>query len=544
MISKVRYGRYGKIMAGMGLLLFAMVLVASHAQAVAINTGNSNLDVRFDNSVTYSAIFRVADQNETYMASDDLNDSEGNFDKGLVMNRFDLTSELDVAYNDFGVRASGTGWYDFVYNEKNDNDTTGMINHTSVASDEFTDDVETWHGRNAELLDAFTWGAFDMGSSTLRYRVGQFAQQWGTAFFPPFGANSISGALQPLNIMKVTTIPNIVLKEVLMPVPQATVGFQVTDELEIGAIYQFKWEETRLFGSGSYFSPVDFVGPIGSELGPAGSTRLSDVEASDDGQYGIQAKYMSPWNMDFGFYFLNVHSREAYAVMVIDGDAADPSTYHPVNYYFLYPEDIEYYGASVDTNVGNYPLSLEVTYRRNAPLAAAPAVMQVFGQSKVDNDDDPIWPVGQTLHFDISSFSGSNPGRLFCDSYDVILEVGIDHLLTVDKNEDLLDEETKDTAVMAQVHYEPKWYQVFPGWDFYVPIEVCYSPEGRASGMQGKAYGQHHGGYASIGVTGWYNAVWQTGLNYKNFFGTTGFDAWDAPWVDRDIVSFYVTRSF
>jgi hypothetical protein len=546
----MRCARYGNITAGMAVLLFALVLVASQTWAMNFETGNSDFDVRFDNTVTYGAVARVKDQNEELLADSNTDDAERNFDKGLVMNRFDLLSELDLIYKKFGVRLSGSAWYDFVYNEENDNDSPTTVNHDSTDYNEFTDETQKWHGRNAELLDAFTWGAVDMGASTFRYKAGQFGQMWGKAFFPPFGANSIAGALAPLNVGYAATVPNIELKKVIMQVPQVSAGLQITDELEIGAIYQFQWEPNRLFAAGSYFSPADLIGPLGAERILAGPDNLGlafdrthDVEARDDGQGGIQLTFTTPWNMELGFYALRVHSRDFYVITGLEmgtPPGAPPGVTVPLpdHYYYLYPEDIEYYGLSVDTNIGTYPFSVEMTYRRNAPLASKDITLMP-GQT-FDNDDDPLYPVGQTLHVDITSFSPSNTGRLFCDEYDVIFEIGIDHLLKVDENEDMLKEDTKDTAVMAMLVYEPKWHQVLSGLDLSLPMGVGYSFEGRAAGMQGGTYGNHEGGSWNIGIKAVYNAQWKVGLTYTDFFGKTEYQ----PWNERDTVGFYVTRTF
>jgi hypothetical protein len=538
MILKLRWGRSGKIMVGLGLLLFAFVSAAQQAHALVIETGHPDFDVRFDNAVTYSAVARVKDQNNDLLNDPNKDDAERNFDKGLVMNRIELLSELDLIYKRFGLRFSGTAWYDHVYNTKNDNDSETTVNHSSTDYNEFTDETQKWHGKNAELLDAFTWGGVDLGSTTLRYKAGQFGQQWGKAFFPPFGANSVSGALAPLNLGYAATVPNVELKKAIMSVPQVSAGLQITDELEIGGIYQFMWEPNRMFGAGSYFSPADIVGPPGAERIIAGPDNLGpvfehgdDVEARDDGQFGVQMTYVTPLNMELGLYALRVHSRDFYVITAL-GETG------PSHYYYLYPEDIEYYGASIDTNIGRYPLSVEATYRRNAPLASEDITL-LPGQT-FDNDDDPLYPVGQTLHVDLTSFNGGNAGRVLCDEYDIILEVGIDHLLAVDKNDEKKKSDTKDTAVMVMAVFTPKWYQVLPGLDLYLPMGITYSPEGRAAGMQTGSYGNHQGGSYNIGVQVWYNLVWKAGLTYTDYFGDTE----NQPWNERDTIGFYLTRTF
>lgn len=548
MISKMRCGRCGKIIAGMGMLLFTLVLVAFQAQAMVLDTGNPDLFVRFDNTVKYSAGLRVADQNQELMAVPNTDDAERNFDKGLVLNRFDLLSEFDMQYNKFGVRFSGAGWYDFVYTSENDNDSQYTVNQYSVDYNEFTDDTKKWHGRGAELLDAYTWGAVDMGDMTLRYRAGQYAQQWGETMF--LADNGITGALAPINVAKVATVPNAELKEFIMPVPQAWAGLQVTDEIEISAVYQFQWEPNRLFAAGSYYSPADLIGPLGSERILAGPdnqglafVRTDDVEASDDGQYGLKVKWVSPIGVDFGLYYLNVHSRGFYVITGLElgtppGAPPDVMVPLPNYYYFLYPEDIKYYGVTATTNIGIYPLSVEATYRTNAPLASNDITLMP-GQT-FTNDDDPLYPVGNTLHVAFTSFSPGNAGRLFCDEYDIIAEVAFDYLASVDKNEDMLLDGTKDFAWEVQVAYTPKWHQVFPNWDLYLPMGIAYSPEGRAAGMQSGAMGNHHGGSWNFGLEAWYNQVWKMGLAYTDYFGKIE----NQPFKDRDTVQFYITRTF
>src|SRR6202008_5001060 len=52
-------------------------------------------------------------------------DADYGFGTGVVSNRFDLLSELDVAWKQkFGFRVSGAGWWDLAY--RNDTDSDGL----------------------------------------------------------------------------------------------------------------------------------------------------------------------------------------------------------------------------------------------------------------------------------------------------------------------------------------------------------------------------------------------------------------------------------
>ncbi len=92
------------------------------AQAFEIDSGNPEVKIRWDTTAKYSAAARVKDASSTLKGSANFDDGDRNFDRGLISNRVDLLSELDVIYRGFGVRVSGAGWYDTVYNRSNDND--------------------------------------------------------------------------------------------------------------------------------------------------------------------------------------------------------------------------------------------------------------------------------------------------------------------------------------------------------------------------------------------------------------------------------------
>ena len=118
------------------------LLWMSAAWAMDIETGNPDLKLRWDNSVKYSAAVRVRDPSAVLMSDPNQDDGDRDFrKKGLVSNRIDLLSDLDLVYQDaFGLRVSGAAWYDTVYNRHNENDSpraspnAGRASHGPVAS--------------------------------------------------------------------------------------------------------------------------------------------------------------------------------------------------------------------------------------------------------------------------------------------------------------------------------------------------------------------------------------------------------------------------
>src|SRR5690606_7310248 len=132
-------------------------------------------------------------------------DGNRNFKKGLISNRVDWLSELDVVYaKRYGFRLSGAAWYDSVYNQRNDHDSPGTSNRFSGSYNSFNPTTRDLHGRKAELLDAFVFGGFDVGETRLNLRAGQHSVLWGESLF--FGANAIAGAMAPVDVIKLASV--------------------------------------------------------------------------------------------------------------------------------------------------------------------------------------------------------------------------------------------------------------------------------------------------------------------------------------------------
>lgn len=269
------------------------------AQAFELDTGNQDLKVRWDNTLKYSNAVRTKSPSAQLTADPNLDDGNRNFGKGIISNRVDLLTELDVGYKDFGARLSGAAWYDTVYNRTNDNNSPATANAYSVPHNRFTGDTRDLHGRNAEVLDAYVFGRFDLDGRQATVRLGKHVVVYGESLF--FGGNGIAGAQAPVNVIKALSVPGSQVKEILMPVPQVSTQIQLTPELSAGAYYQFRWEKLRLPGVGSYFSGLDIGGP-GAErlLLPPGAVpgipnaalfSTGDVKAKNSGQGGAQLRY-------------------------------------------------------------------------------------------------------------------------------------------------------------------------------------------------------------------------------------------------------------
>src|SRR5215469_7827197 len=72
---------------------------------------DDGFDVRWDNTLRYSAAFRLSPPQYALTLNPNGDDGDRNFAAGLVSNRIDLLSEFDASRGDYGVHVSGAAWY-------------------------------------------------------------------------------------------------------------------------------------------------------------------------------------------------------------------------------------------------------------------------------------------------------------------------------------------------------------------------------------------------------------------------------------------------
>lgn len=532
--------------------IFMALAVSGVASAASISTGNPDLSVRWDNTLKYSNAFRVKDLSDDVATDDAPNGDDGdrNFDKGLVSNRLDVLSEIDVIYKNYGFRVSGAAWYDTVYNESNDNDSPDTVNHFG-SFDEFSDETQELHGRDAELLDLFVSGFWEMGEGALNVRAGRHAHIWGESLF--LGVNGVAGAMAPVDVVKLSSVPSTQFREAIRPVSQISGQYQVNEYLSLAAYYQFEWEENRLPGQGSYLSGADVLGK-GSDFiiaGPFRFLREDDLDADDSGQGGISVKFRLPnSDIDYGLYAIRFHSKSPQTV-------TRPTGGPPMNgllgsYGLVYHEDIDLFGASASMVIADASVGIEVSTRRNTNLVSQvdPAVP---GSTDEDLRKNPPYPVGNTAHAQVSWLYSAGPNWLSQEG-SFVGEVAWNRVLSVDENADSIDSTTTRDAVGLRVGYTPRYRQVMSGLDLSVPVTVGYNPVGRSGAIAAFNGGVEDGGNYSIGVDGTYLGNWNFSLSYTGYIGSAGPGSGEVDGEqvftykqnlkDRDFVAFSVNRTF
>ncbi|WP_437883918.1 DUF1302 domain-containing protein [Pseudomonas sp. LRF_L74] len=532
----------------------AAVIGSPASQAFMVETENPDLRILWDTTAKYSAAFRVEGQDSRLTREPQANwpntdDGNRNFDKGLISNRLDVLTEFDLSYKQrYGFRVSAAGWYDTEYHGSNDNDSAATANVQSVDHDHFAADTRKLHGGDAEILDAFVFGRFDLGSMPLTARLGKHTMLWGESLF--YGANGIANAQAPIDAVKAQSVPNTQFKELMRPVNQISGQLQLTPDIAIGAYYQLEWEKTLLPGSGSYFSGIDFMSE-GAErmlLASDGSTyfqRMKDVDAKDSGQGGVQLRFRIG-EVDYGLYAVRYHDKTPQINLlpgINAGLAADG--YRAGGYRWIYPENIRSFGFSASRTFGIVNLAGEVSVRRNTPLASD---AQVDATGTADGAGNALYAVGNSLHAQVNWMASLGPSFISREA-DFLGEIAWNRRTSITKNASALNPNATRDASNIRLVYEPKYRQVYPGVDLSVPVGIGYGLQGNSSVVG--AFAGEHVGDLNIGVNATYLDVWRFGVSYTHYFGpvdnaidANGHGSYKQNLADRDYVAVTLRRTF
>lgn len=538
-----------------------LVLGMPVAQAFQVDTGNPDFSLRWDNTAKYSSAWRTQNPSSKLTEGQTaLNQDDGDraFKKGLISNRLDILSELDMSFKNVGARLSGAAWYDTEYQQDNDNTDPTRTNARSVPYDEFTDDTRHLHGGDGELLDAFVYWNGDVADRATSVRVGRHGLIWGESLF--FGANGIAGGMAPVDVVKAQSVPNTQFKEITRPVEQLSGTIQLTDALSLGAFYQLKWEQTRLPGAGSYFSSSDIIGegnerlivgaPFPTFLGgnpnsPAAFFHGNDKEARSSGQGGLQLKY-SAETVEYGLYAIQYHDKTPKLYLKPGTGAPNFSTGQIGEYYWVYPEDIRAFGASFSATVDQYNFAGEASMRWNMPLVSDGVT--VLPGVEANNDDNALYAVGRTAHVNLNVIAAFDPNFIAKES-GLVAEVAWNRLLSVTKNRAALDPNSTDDGLGFKVVYTPTYRQFFPGIDISVPVGLSYFPLGKSAVVS--SFGPDKGGDMNIGISATYLDRITAGLTYTHYYGPEDTSlngsnqfTYKQSLKDRDYLAFSVKTTF
>ncbi|SIS84198.1 Protein of unknown function [Thalassolituus maritimus] len=391
-------------------LALAMAGVVTSAQAIEYNVGE--LNIQLANTVSYGIGWRVEERDRgqimvgngsaidetTYGASYNYDDGTLNYDQGdIYTNVFKWSGDLEMSYRNYGGFFRARAYYDHA------------IMDQDTEFKQLNEETENAAGRGAELLDAFVWADYDINYVPVTFRLGRQVLSWGESTFIQGGINSVN----PVDASAFRK-PGAELKEGLLPVNMFYTSIGLTGEITLEAFYQLEWDHTRSDPCGTFFSTVDFVAdgcgpvilggasdelailalrdleiesgiPLANRAAPV-TERIEDEEPSDSGQYGMAVRWYSEalGDTEFGFYYMNIHSRLPYINGVITNQDrlgvltgtpnmevnadATYNTYRPL-YQIAYPEDIKIAGISfARSTASGASISGEISYKPDMPV--------------------------------------------------------------------------------------------------------------------------------------------------------------------------------
>ncbi len=388
-------------------------VVSTQAMAIEFSSEDGEWTGNFDTTISYGAAVRVSSVNDNNVGKSvfnptafllnnagqqealgrwSVNSDDGDLNYGdsgdLVSNAIKITSELDINWRNYGAFVRGTAFYDF---ENADKDFLSKRAQDLVGSD-------------IRLLDAYVYGENTLGENTANWRLGWQVVSWGESTFIQNGINVIN----PVDVSRLR-VAGAELKEAFIGIPMIWGNFDITENLSIEPLYIFQWKKTNPDPAGSYFATNDIATPGAAYAmlgfgtlpqpvtnpdlyeqvclsGPAGYAtsdsplppqlvgagcqgsfpRNPSVQPKDSGQYGAALRYYAEnlGGTEFGFYYLNYHSR----LPLISGRSITTTAPSSGRYWTEYPEDIHLWGASFNTSIAEWSFSGEVSYRPNAPL--------------------------------------------------------------------------------------------------------------------------------------------------------------------------------
>lgn len=288
-----------------------------------------------------------------------------NYDQyDLVQAPLKITQDLSLSYEDYGFFGRWLYFYDFVNNDFDEYHPNRLqIGDPGAAPPalpvpglpttyggapgpyyEKRSDSEVLRqiGTDFQLLDAYVYGYLPLpGDRELTLKLGQQSLSWGESTLLVVNSLNQSNPVDANNLNRTGFVP----EEVFTPVGMLYASTGITDNLSIEAYYQYEWKPIIAQAPGGFYSGVDIgtnyaggstaaiqfgggaedperVGsPLNNPLsGLTDSTttllRNPDNEARDSGQWGVSFKYYAEdFNngTDFGFYFMNYHSKLPYA---------------------------------------------------------------------------------------------------------------------------------------------------------------------------------------------------------------------------------------
>ena len=569
----------------LGAALASLGAISLNAAAFEIDTGNPDVEMRWDNTIRYNLGVRAHGQDPAILGNPNADDGDRNFGNGsVVTSRFDVLSEFDLVWRkNYGVRVSAAGWWDPAYNNLDNTNTATantLDNGVPVAGALSPYTKRYAKGASGEMLDWFTFANLDVAGVPVQVKAGQHTVYWGESLLLGGVVHGIAYSQNSVDVWKGLATPGTEAKEVFRPRGGLTIQAQPTQELSLAAQWFYNWQAVRLPESGSYLSGTDMLNFGGDSIIVGPSQRLWNLQAvrasrysGSLGDYGVAARW-SPPALDgtLGFYYRNATDILPQLVVtpgvqplpspqlcqaiggqplapvsptpcLINGNATSVEAlqkYGKVGtYQTAYGNNIHIYGVSLAKQVAGVSIGAEVSYRQNMPLLSdpvtvlpAPLVPVVPGSiatTAMPAHADTPGALGSTWHGVVNGIAVLPKTALF-DTANLLAELSWMHVSNVTQNEAVykgradyvgIDKPTS-TYVGLAINFTPTWYQVFPGVDLTLPLTWDQGISGTAATLLG---GNKNAGNWSVGLGATIDQKYLVTLSYIGYYGKHDTDA-------------------
>ena len=578
----MEYEQTADARSGLRLTVISAALAAAFALpgavgAFEINTGNEDIQLRWDNTVRLNIVERIEAQDEAILRNPNFDDGDRNFDRGRVFTRIDWLTEFDVIWKrQLGFRVSAAGWWDPPYDRLN-NSSTQTSNHLVFGRPALGLPAYTKRyaeGASGEFLDVFGFGKFDIGDIPVNVKLGQTTVFWGESLLFNGAIHSIAYSQNPIDVWKGVATPGAESKELFRPRVGLNVQAQVAQDLSVMAQYFFNWQRFsnqafRYPESGSYLSIGDALlwggeSQITNATGTQRVWRGTDITPEENtGNWGLGAKWSPDWlDGTLGGYYRRTYDMQPQAMAtpaVVPGVPAAACTPRggvplPGNLCFVNPQaaslqevltlgkvglynaafgsDIDIFGVSLSKNIAGVSIGAELSYRRNMPLnsdpvqvlpaAFVPLLPGSIATTALPEGDTP-GAKGSTMHGLVNALGIINKTPVF-DTAVWNAELTWMTWLDVSQNEAVfkgrdnytqIDRVSKNYFGLA-LNFTPTWFQVFPGVDLLMPLSWSQGISGNSAINAG---GQKNAGSFGIGVAADIYQKYRIDLKYVGFYG-------------------------
>ncbi|WP_437880996.1 DUF1302 domain-containing protein [Pseudomonas sp. LRF_L74] len=395
------------------------------------------------------------------------------------------------------------------------------------------------------LMDLWVSKRFSIGDQQARLRVGNQVINWGETVFALGGLNQTNA----VDLMRLSQ-PGTQIKEALLPAPIVSFATGLGSGLNVEAYVQQGYNK-------SYFPPTGSYWSVGNGLGTGDNGYgLVTKNARSSGQWGLSLRF-EPESIpaSFGVYVMRYHDKTPNLSL----DVQRNGTYSEAGWVYL--EDRMLYGVSVNTNVGDWAVGSELSYRPKdaVSLNSASGCADHGGQCWTE-EKRWQWSMSGTLSLTPANARGFLD-LIGADTGNLISEIAVIHYPDLKKayGSDLTapgfwswgnetdasaapkSEGTKTSSGISldfSVTYDGS---IIPGWQ--VTPEIFYSRalQGRTPSFMANYMKDAQS--ANFMLTFSQNPLtWMFGVNYARYWG--GDSRFDQPIGDRDFVGAYLSYNF